>query len=299
MKNLMKMKYKEFMLPIRKGIPAKCSGSVFISTIDDKLNHYYYLINLKTGFIRHWYFDIKSLLNRMENIMRPYWDQAIEKFSTKESFLSALTEPHAACYENGKICITPLLGNFILVIDLTNNSYEVLTDDPLYIFCSTKNMINNSLYFSRWKFTDALLRYKADQSLPLEIGRYSFERRKFEILKIVEGPDNIHDTLVTPDESKIVVLEMPRFPNYSEDVGSVLADGIYGKLIVYDTRKDICQSENLKSGPGHIVLDKNDSNIVYISSHNLLHSGCYGPGCFYKYNIGNKLQCTGYYFRCV
>ena len=285
----------EFSLPSQKKIPDIGTCNIFISTIDDYLNHYYYLIDLKSGKIRHWYFDTKLLLSYMENIMKPYWRQAIEKFSTKESFLSALTEPHAACYENGRICITPLIGNFILVIDLNTNDYEILTDNPLYIFCSTKNIVNNSLYFSRWKFTDALLRERPEQTLDLEIGRYSFVRHKFEILKTIDGPDNIHDTIVTPNEDKILVLEMPRFPNYSDNVEEIIKNGIHGKFIVYDIQKDVCQTEMIEGGPGHIVLDGNDSSTVYLSCHNLLHSGCYGPGRFYKYNIEDQLRCTGKY----
>ena len=295
MKHLFKMRYDQYELSECHSVPQMCKRIVIIPTIDKALNHYYYWIDLESGVIKRWFFDVQALIEYMEKLMAPYMEKAVYQFSSKESFLSALTEPHSVCYSDGQIYITPLMGNFILHIDVHSDDYYVYTDNPLHIYCSTKNIVNNALYFSRWLFTDSVKRDSPEQCVSLQLGRFLLKEKRFEILKTLNAPDNIHDTIATPDEEKMIVLEMPRFPLYQNNVEMVMKTGIKGKVFVYDIKNDVCQTDIVENAPGHIVLDNTDSSIMYLSCHNLLHSACFGAGKFLKYNIGNILSRIGEY----
>lgn len=304
--HLVSISKKTYNLPADVCLPEESTSSIFIPAFAAHYKHHYYLVNLKDRNIVHWKADFSGIVSRLraefanyENLDYYLWNQ-----NSLDELFEAGFYPHSAEYHRGKIYVSFMEGTFILELDLKTESCRLICeqkDDMRKMYCSTNQIYDGNIYFSRWGIEDTFKRTENnDYPVKLEIGRYSIDDDRFDIVDIIEGPDEIHTTSVSPDGENILMLEFcqkpkiryPKNPDSAsnETMTKVLNEGLIDShLISYNMPKRTYRTLAVKNSPAHIEFDLLDKNIFYVVQHNVATNAdrlvCFGDTAVDKFRI--------------
>lgn len=303
MNKFIKIEKYEYKMDHTLEIPDSCKKSIFIPAFGKDNLGYYYLVDFRTNIITCWVIDNEVMKKELKKRMHTVWDDDAEYFFV--NFLAA----HSAQYYKNKIYVYSLNSNYIIVIDLERNAYDVLYDENIFdwVFSATNDIYNNELYFARWSLADKLRIFNDVYStIHIEVGKVNLDSRKFTILGSFESSNTIHEASVTPDGKKVILLGMStapvgRFPNPTsefkeKEMLDVLQQGLLkSQMNLYDMETSKISTINLEAGTGHIEYDRKN-NIGYISNHNLGYDAenkniyCFGEGKIDKIIIDRQVD---------
>lgn len=286
MENLISVKKEKFNFPDDKDFPQECKQSIFIPGISAECMHYYFLANYKTREITCWTVDLKKvnefiLSNLDENKIGAIpWNQ-----DSLKRFVEVIHFAHSAEYYQGRIYVSFIEGNFILALNLEDDSYEMIYDESSLnkIYSSTNRIHDGKIYFTRWDLNQTFIHENDRMKLvDLEIGTYDINKKEFEIIDKIKGHDDIHSTDITTDGKNVLLVEMSQDPvikppkDYEiehlsvEKMKEILSGRIKeSDLITYNLEKKQYHTLKIEDGPAHIVRDDKEENVYYLSSHNL------------------------------
>lgn len=283
MKSLIEISKEVRDFPAGKKIPENCTESIFIPAFSIDCQHHYFWLDFKNKRITCWNVNLKKVKEQMKLRVEQVGAGSIPWNMDLESYLNGIYFAHSAEHYQGKIYLSFIDGNFLLVLDLHSDAWEVIYDPcaPNKIYGSTNLISDGQIYFSRWEIEDGF-RHIEDDSLAvkLEIGCYDIEQGKFTIFDTIDGPDDIHTTLLTQDRKSVLILEMTqnpalRFPRNMEELTDEQAVEIQrnglceSSLILYDLKNRSAHTWRLPAGPAHVEPDPEHRDLYYVSSHNL------------------------------
>ena len=291
MKGLVKITKSQTKLPAGLPIPAGGEKRVFIPAFGKDNIGYYYLIDYKENTITCWTINnekIKTILKKKMNIT---WDDDSNYFFN--NFLAA----HSAHFYEDKIYVTSLCSNYIVVLNLKDDGYDVIINEDQfdYVYSATNDIQNGEMYFARWSLSDMVKIFKnVFSTIIVEVGKVNLSTRRFTLFNSFTCGNTIHQASITPDGKKIVLLGMStatvgEFPNTSKvdpnvDMQELLEQGLLkSQITMYNMETNQFTTVYLKTGTGHIEYDA-ASDLCYISNHNLGYDHinkniyCFGPG---------------------
>lgn len=300
-----------FPLTELEKVPEECRDrAVFVPTFGKDNKGHYYLVDFMNCSITCWTIDNTEMKKILRAKMKVAWDKDAEYFF--DNFLAA----HSAQYYNHKIYVYSLCSNYVLVLHLEDEGYELILQDDKFdmVYSATNDIYNDELYFTRWSLDD-MVRIFNDvyASIEIEVGKVNLKSRKFTIFNSYRSGNTIHQASVTPDGKKVVMLGMStapvgKFPNPTEEfrkkekeMKEVLGQGLLkSQISLYNSvTNEIC-TQMLDSGTGHIEYDIKN-NYCYISNHNLGYDAqhkdlyCFGKGKIDKVFIDDKINFLQYY----
>lgn len=304
MYDLIDVKFSSYKIT-KDAFPYEVKTKVFIQAHGESNQLFFYYVDLGKKEIKSWIVNIDRLTDLYRKTMMPYQSKIQEIFQFYESFLYIRTLPHSACYFNNQIFISPVHGNFVMKLDLSNNKFSLIMAEEYDVFSSTNHIVNNNLYLTRWNLFDSLERKCGEDDVNLEFVKYNISCEKFDVVKQINGPDGIHQTAVSDNGENIIAVEMSRFSKIPMDLHvrpnnqrmkELVKSGISdGRIINYNTKDDTISTLKLSKGSAHVEFDVANQNVCYISLNNLLSFNCFGPGEFVKIKNENGLKIVDYY----
>jgi DNA-binding beta-propeller fold protein YncE len=306
MDQYIKIKKEQYRMNHNNRVPETCKNhAVFIPTFGKDNKGHYYLIDYKTDTLSCWTIDnelIKKILKKKMNVS---WDVDAEYFFN--NFLAA----HSAQFYNNKIYVYSLCSNYVIVLNIEDDKYEVIynEDDFDMVYSATNDIYNNELYFTGWSLSDMVKIFNdVYASIDIGVGKVNLNSRKFSIFNSYQSGNTIHQTSVTPDGKRIVMLGMStapvgKFPNPTEEFRkkeenmlNVLGQGLLkSQISLYNSENNEITTKMLDAGTGHIEYDR-VNNYCYVSNHNLGYDAahkdlyCFGEGQIDKVFIDDKIN---------
>lgn len=295
---LIKVTKETYIAPNIGFVPDNISHKIFIPGSGLNGQHYCFLVDIQTSKVMCWTINLQDYFQHIyfnmqgvDNMKAP-WNRTPHNYIEVSHFI------HSAEIYNGWIYVSFFHGGFILGLDMNSEDYKIIYDantnyHPMY--SSTNKIKNGKIYFSRWPAIDTFSRAEeGNKEVAIECGVYKIDDDKFDILHRLNGPDAIHYTDVSPDESTIFLVEMSQNPNISipldEELDTLttknkqkLVEGkisLSAMILISNDGKSI-NRHYLPSGPAHIEWDDKNENIFYLSSHNLVTNNKY------LYTFGN------------
>lgn len=299
-------------------VPAEADDAVFLPGIGKSGVQYYFLVDFGSNTVTCWTVDVKRvqehLIERLDrsSISAVPWNQ-----DTLEKFVDVVYFAHSADYHDGWVYVSFIEGNFILALDTSSDAYEVIFDEDAglsKIYSSTNQIHNGRIYFTRWDITETFV-HESDRTRPvaLEIGTYDIASKRFEVIDVIPGPDDIHYTAVSKDEQNLVIVEMTQDPvvkpprDYEfdklspEDKRKLLEGGLHpSEVITYNLPSRKVHRLQVSRGPAHIEWDPADDAVYHLSSHNLSTNNdtlyCFGNSMIEQYRIvdGESVRQSAY-----
>lgn len=285
-------------------LPKECRRHVFVPAHGNDKQQYCFLIDLDHMVVTTWVINMDTLilyLNKWfyDNLQEIYFpiNEPLKKY------LYGRLRFHTARFFRDKIYLYPINGFFFLCLDLNSDDYTILYEDPATVYCPTNSINNGEIFFTKWNVVDAFTRKRQDDNIPLTFGKYNIEHNRFVTLKQIEGPDNIHDTVCSPNGRYVIAVEMPRTVPVppsdkltADNMRLVLAGGIgKSRIIRYDIVQKQAEWIYTTKSPSHIVFDKRNPDIAYIADSNLWVSYCFGTGRIEQYNFRKGIELVGSY----
>lgn len=291
----------EYTLPKLKDMAKYCPPNLFIPTHGSDGIQYLYYIDFDHCRIVNWKVKVEKWITYLKN---QYALQKILPHETIEKAIYGRLILHSATYQDGKVYVFPISGNYILCLSLDTDKYEVITDDMFRLICPTNNIVDGRIYCTRWDARDSVGRTASSQNIPLEFCYYDLHLGKFISIKTVNGPDSIHQTYYNPMNQSMLAIEMPRFynmpfdrtnksPAYLKDV--LLAGIADSRILHYDIKADSLTEYVSDKSPAHITLDPTDRATLYITCCNLSGAYCFGAGRIDRYSYKKTLQILNHY----
>lgn len=267
-------------------LPLTVCDSIFIPSFGENFKYYYFLVNFKRNNVICWSVDFSAFAAGFEQRIK--FDEKIHTLpwnqKSLKSYIEILFYPHDAVYHDGKIIASSYTGNFMLSLDINGPDSYVIFDEnaPTKIYSGTNSVIDNKIYFTRWDITDSLRKEKdQDFNVKLEICTYDIYNQTFKMHDEIYGQDEVHSTRITQDKENILMVAMCQKPkiNYPESEPNennclkykeILKSGLNSsQLITYNLNTRNPHYLELPASAAHIEFDQNESNILYIVSHNL------------------------------
>lgn len=289
---LVKVSREVYQAPYTGSAPDNLSDKIFIPGSGLGGKHYCFLVDIANSEVISWTIDLHDYLlatcaniRDLENISAP-WNRTIQNYIEVSHFI------HSAEIYNDWIYMSFFHGGFILGIDMNTEEYKIIYDSAISfhpMYSSTNKIQNGKLYFSRWPAVDTFLRAQnRDRTVTIECGYYDLQKEEFVILHTLDGPDAIHYTDISPDESTIFIVEMSQYPNQTmpldEEYDHLTKDEkqnlinasitLSEVILISNNGKQTCRY-NLPIGPAHIEWDQEQTDIFYLSSHNLVTNNQY------------------------
>lgn len=286
-------------------LPEECEISLFIPGFSGNCKHYYFLVDLREKKISCWTVDFKKIVETL--IDSVHIDQPDVIIPWNHTKLRALLEnyfiPHHAEFAEGVLYISFYVGNVMLALHASDDSWDLIYDNNAFDrFYSSSNMVmDDHIYFSRWKIEDALKRENNfDFLVDLEIGRYNLKNQSFNILDNIKGPDFIHSVFLAPDGENLILINMnqspvKRFPRNLETASlqektALLKKGLRDSYIVtYNLNKKTHHIIKVDKSPAHIKFDLEKRSTYYTVGNNISFNEnnimCHGNAVLYKFEL--------------
>ena len=287
--------------------PPECARRIFVPAHGNDLQQYCFLIDLAEHTVTTWRINMDALVAHLADWVHTRYPGAqLPLHGPLEEYLYTRLRFHVARCWKEKLYLYPINGFFFLCLDLHSDDYQVIYEDPSDVYCSTNQIRDGAIYYTKWNLMDSFSRRKAQDDIPLTFGRYDIAGGRFEVLGQTMGPDNIHDTALSPDARYMVAVEMPRTvpvpphpveeENTPEHLLRVLHGGIgRSRILRFDLGTKKLESVYDDRSPSHIVFDKRCANTAYIADSNLWSTYCFGAGRMGRYDFGQGIRRTGSY----
>jgi hypothetical protein len=298
-----------YALPEHHDLPNECSDAIFVPGFAKNAKHYYFLVDFRTKAVHCWQVDLEKLVRRLSSELSFDLAEELLPWNHQDirSYVENIYYPHSAEYYNGWIYVSYYFGNVILGLSIASDSYEVITDE-LHglgkIYSSTNTIASGEIYFTRWDI-DQTFRREKDRRRPvvLELGKYSIEDRRFEVVDTIEGADEIHSTCRTPDGENVLIVCMSqaprkRFPRRMDEASNaelqeVLRCGLHDSYITtYHLASRTYHTITMHASPAHIEFDRVDPQTYYVVGNNLSFNGnsvmCHGNARIDKLRIVDR-----------
>ena len=270
---------------------------IFILSYSWTRNHYYYLVDLEEYTTKRWkvsyendYRQIVSEIEKSKNY--EHIEDVLDPFNF--SFV-----PHSSIMYEDKIYVFLVNALYFTVIDLKHNSISQVYDDQRKMISSTNFIIDNQLYYARYKIEDRIDNIRSNSSIPTELVKMDLTTKSTEVISNFESNNIVHSVAVNRDKQWAVVISTTANPivtfeegkkNYTQDeLKTMLDKGLHNsQLHVFDLTGKVYHQILLANSPAHVESDMYDDNIFYISSHSLgvnPYDGfvyCFGEGAINK-----------------
>lgn len=292
--------------PLPENIDLREGGGkrIFIPAFGKDNKGYFYLIDYPQRTITCWTIDNQKIKKELQKRMNIDWSNPDAHY-----FLDNYLAAHSAQFYHDKIYVTSLCSNFVIVLNLLDDGYDVIINDEQfdYVYSATNDIRDNSMYFTRWSLADEVKIFLDVRStITVEIGKVNLLTKEFTIFSSFISGNAIHQASLTPDCEKVVMLGMStaavgQFPEpdgscKEADMHDLLEQGLLDSQIsLYNIKTNQVSSMQFDSGTGHIEYDVKE-DYCYISNHNLGYDSlskemyCFGPGQINKIYIDDSIH---------
>ncbi len=302
MEHLLSIQRTVHRLEGRVDFPASCGKKVFVPAHGNDLQQYCFLIDLACRTVTTWRINMDALVAYLKEWVTQRYPQANFPLNgPMEEYLYGRLRFHTARFWDGKLYLYPINGFFFLCLDVDSDDYQVIYEKIDDVYCPTNSIADGAIYFTKWKLLDSFARKTAQDDIPLTFGRYDISSGRFERLATVGGPDNIHDTALSPDGKYMVAVEMPRtvpvpphdpkIGNTDEHLRRVLQGGIGpSRILRFEPAAGKVEQAYADKSPSHIVFDRRPPHYAYIADSNLWSTYCFGTGRMDRYDFTSGIQ---------
>ena len=276
--DLFQIEIYKYTIHISNDIPKICRKEILMPMHDLNGTQYLYYIDLEKGYTILWKVDTSKFVS--------FFCTYLKKYEIPQKIMYGRINIHSLLKHENKIYALPDSANFIMCFDLITKDYSILCESYNHIYGLSNTIYGDAIYYTKWSIHDQLNRYLPEQNIKLEIGRYEIKKMHYHKITNIDGPDSIHQTVLTPGQEKIIALEVPRFSKRHND--NIML--VHSKILIIDVISNNLDVILMDKAPAHIIFDKNNLEIAYVACCNFSALGCFGYGRIDKYLLQNKMR---------
>ena len=249
-------------------------NQVVVPTFSWEGDHYYFLYNFQTGLLKTYKVSLLSKNN-------DFFDYINKRFNIIIKANSAIDiMPHTCIIHKDKIYVFMINMPYFLIIDTKTDQLQIVEDPDKKLISSTNIIRNDHLYYARYSIDDRIYNLKDGRFLDTQIVKMNINSLDVKVISDFKSSDICHSVSVSPDEKYIIAIvansdpvmkfrgsEIERSRDELKELGDkgVCESQIHIFLSSDKKHKKIPRYDTL----GHIEFGYKDSDVCYISAHNL------------------------------